>query len=136
MGFFTDGPEYIERAQKDFVPSNITIKQVNDIVPKECFERSTPKALWYWGRDIGQSIVLWWMASKIEDVAVPFVKSQGWGSEVQFGVKWGLWSLYWVMQSISFAGMWLLGMYFSFYLGLSWADQTLDRPRSELLLSW
>ncbi|KZT40976.1 hypothetical protein SISSUDRAFT_1113206 [Sistotremastrum suecicum HHB10207 ss-3] len=108
MVLFKDSPEYVARKNNKFEPVNVTFKEIHSAVPKEIFVRNSAWGLYYWGRDVAQSLLFWYLATYIDPFAAsPAVAA--YGKTAQFAVKWGLWATYWWWQSLTWGGMWCLG---------------------------
>ncbi|KAI0640444.1 fatty acid desaturase-domain-containing protein [Trametes meyenii] len=105
-----DAPEYEQRKQRtQFIPPNISIKDVHAAVPRHLFEKNTAKSLFYVGRHVALSILFYLFAIHIDYIAWNIASALNWGLSGRSAVSWGLWALYWFWQSITFAGMWTLG---------------------------
>ncbi|KAI0717854.1 fatty acid desaturase-domain-containing protein [Cerioporus squamosus] len=104
-----DAPEYEERKRAHFVPPTISIKDVHAAVPRHLFEKSTAKGLWYVGRHVGLSVLFYLFAKRIDQLSWNAVAALGWSRSGRALLCWTFWALYWFWQSVSFAGMWVLG---------------------------
>lgn len=76
-------------------------------IPKELFERSTCKSLFYVIRDVLLASVLYRAATNI-DTFVESVCPLGSGLSLVF--QYTLWPSYWIVQSVTLAGWWCLGV--------------------------
>lgn len=106
-----DAPEYEERKERaQFVPPTISIKDVRAAVPRHLFEKSTTKGLYFVGRHVALSMLFYLFATRIEQSSWEIACELGWSASGRIIVSWVCWVLYWFWQSVSFAGMWTLGM--------------------------
>jgi hypothetical protein len=106
----------------------LTIAQVHAAIPKELWEKSTMKGLYYTARDIFFAALFWKLSTYIEPLASSlvgtydvstFAASHGYDLQHDIVVnvtplaaklaKWSLWALYWHWQGVAFAGWWCLG---------------------------
>ena len=107
----SDAPEYEERKKRtQFVPPAVSIKDVHAAVPRHLFEKSTVKGLYYIGRHVVLSALFYVFATRIEQLSWTAAAALGWSSSGRAVLSWAFWALYWFWQSVSFAGMWVLGM--------------------------
>ncbi|CDO76127.1 hypothetical protein BN946_scf184876.g20 [Trametes cinnabarina] len=105
-----DAPEYEERKKRvQFVPPNISIKDVHAAVPRHLFEKSTTKSLVYVGRHVALSVLFYLFATRIESVVRSTSVAYHLGAFGRSTLTWALWALYWFWQSVAFTGMWTLG---------------------------
>lgn len=112
-----DSPEYLARLQTPFTPPppSLTLKSIHAAVPKDAFEKSTIKSLWWVGRHVAIVSGLGWLALNSEWVinnALKFVgeyslvsKPESWRGTID----WAFWITYWFWESVAFTGMWTLG---------------------------
>ncbi len=106
-----DAPEYEERIKRaQFVPPTVSIKDVHAAVPRHLFEKSTAKGLFYVGRHVGLSVLFYLFATRIDQLSWNAAAALGWSPSGRAVLSWAFWALYWFWQSVSFAGMWVLGM--------------------------
>lgn len=108
---FHDGPEYEVRKKKGkFTPPNFTIKDLYDAVPRQLFEKSTSRSLYYIFRHLGITYMLYYLAARIDIFADLIAGGDGlkafWARKAIHVV---LWILYWGWQGAAFAGIWCLG---------------------------
>ncbi|TFK71132.1 hypothetical protein BDN72DRAFT_838056 [Pluteus cervinus] len=105
---FQDGPEYEARKRKgNFVPPNITIKDLHEAVPPRLFERSTTTSLIYIARHLAFTYAFYVLATHL-DTLYPLL------GLAKDDLAWrllrpALWLQYWGWQGITFAGIWCLG---------------------------
>ncbi|KAF5371053.1 hypothetical protein D9757_010314 [Collybiopsis confluens] len=102
---FEDGVEYEQRVGKPFVPPEITIKQVWEVVPKHLFKRSTAKSLYYISRHMLVTYLLYVFAQNIDQV----VSTLGGTPLAQQVLRVICWAGYWSFQGFAFAGIWCIG---------------------------
>ena len=109
---FQDGPEYDARRRRNFVPPNISIKDIRAAVPKHLFQRSTLKSLLYLFRHLAFTYAFYYIAAHIDTIAQRLVPGNSDSmSQISYGLTRGsLWILYWGWQGVAFAGIWCLGM--------------------------
>ncbi|KAF8588440.1 hypothetical protein K439DRAFT_1335132 [Ramaria rubella] len=105
MSFTSNAREYETRRQQAFAPPTVTLKELRDVVPKHVFRRSTVKGVYYVVRSVVMALALYKLAVYID----PFAASLHASRMVAFGVRWGLWVIYWLLQSLAWGGLWTLG---------------------------
>lgn len=112
-----DSPEYLARLQTPFTPPppTLTLKSIHAAVPKEAFEKSTIKSLWWVGRHVAIVFGLGWLALNSEWAVSSVLAFMGEKSVVSDPerwrgvVGWVFWVAYWFWESVAFTGMWTLG---------------------------
>jgi hypothetical protein len=107
VSFTSNGREYEVRCQQDFVPPNVSLKELRDVVPQSVFKKSTVKGVYYVVRSITVSFAFFKFATCIDPLAA-------WLSArtLAFVVRWGLWIIYWSLQGLAWGGLWALGACF------------------------
>ncbi|KAL4260648.1 Fatty acid desaturase [Pleurotus pulmonarius] len=104
-----NGPEYEARLRKPFIPPTVSLKDVHAAVPKKLLQKDPLKATSYILRDIALSALLFKCGSCIN----PWAES-AFGGNLNPGwqvwlVKNSLWTTYWWIQSLVWAGFFCLG---------------------------
>ncbi|KAI8815040.1 delta-12-fatty acid desaturase [Cladochytrium replicatum] len=84
--------------QKDFVVSDLTLKEIKDAIPPHCFERSLVHSLGWVAHDLALIGALFYAGTWIDKL----------GSSVHWSLPFVLWPAYWVAQSVFFTGIWIL----------------------------
>ncbi|KAF5313871.1 hypothetical protein D9619_013113 [Psilocybe cf. subviscida] len=108
FSLFRDGPEYLERLNTPFKPTNVTLQEVHAVIPKHLHKRNTLKALAYAARDIICAVVVYKLGWMIDGFAQSLVADYGLSTTVGSAVKWSLWALYWHWQGVILAGWWCM----------------------------
>ncbi|KZT42520.1 delta-12 fatty acid desaturase [Sistotremastrum suecicum HHB10207 ss-3] len=101
-----NGPEYEARKNKPFVPPHVKIEDLNKAIPKHLFKPDTKRGMSYVVRDLGFSIGLLVLASRIDPLVASMNHRGEWTCFVLATV---LWCLYWFFQSLVAAGIFCLG---------------------------
>ncbi|KAF8525205.1 fatty acid desaturase-domain-containing protein [Hysterangium stoloniferum] len=110
MSFFTvDAQEYQARRQRDFVATDITLKELRDVVPKKAFEKSTARGVYYVVRSVALVFVFFALANSID----PSVRSSDIFPLAASLIRCWLWTVYWFFQSLAGASLWVLGTHIS-----------------------
>ncbi|KIK51976.1 hypothetical protein GYMLUDRAFT_180686 [Collybiopsis luxurians FD-317 M1] len=104
---FNDGVEYEAKVGKPFVPPDITIKQVWEVVPKHLFKKSTAKSLYYTTRHLLVTYLLYVFAQNIDLV----VSTLGGTPLAKQVLKVICWTGYWSFQGFAFSGLWCIGKF-------------------------
>ncbi|KAK7678562.1 hypothetical protein QCA50_018434 [Cerrena zonata] len=112
-----DSPEYLSRLQTPFVPPppELTLKSIHAAVPKDAFEKSTIKSLWWVGRHVSIVFGLGWLALRSDwavDRLLTIISGRSVGADPEKwrgAVDWAFWIAYWFWESVAFTGMWTLG---------------------------
>lgn len=91
-------------AYPPFQPPRYSMKDLLGAVPAHCYERSAARSLYYVARDAAMIAGLAFAASWVEAAfgARGLVRE----SEV---LRWGCWSMYWMVQGVVFLGVLILG---------------------------
>lgn len=97
--------EYEARCQREFVPSNVTLKELRDAVPSTVFQKSTAKGVYYVVRSAAMTLLFYKLATRIDPLAALLSAHP----VCAFGVRWGLWIVYWTLQGLTWGGLWTLG---------------------------
>jgi fatty acid desaturase len=108
LSLFRDGPEFEQRKQTPFKPTNVTLQEVHSVIPKHLHQKNTFKALLYAARDIICAVVVYKLGWLIEPFAKTLVQEYGLSPHIGTAVKWGLWALYWHWQGVILAGWWCM----------------------------
>lgn len=123
-----DAPEYEERKNRpQFVPPTVAIKDVHAAVPRHLFERNTAKGLFYVGRHVALSVLFYVSTARIDELSWRAAGALGWSASGRSFLVWSSWILYWFWQSVSFAGMWTLGMLGADLKGNTFTDMCLEQ---------
>ncbi|KAF8321122.1 hypothetical protein DL93DRAFT_2106788 [Clavulina sp. PMI_390] len=96
---------YKRRLAMPYTLPKVTMKDINDAVPKWCHERRTDLALFYSVRMALTVISFFALAARIPyfvSLAEPL------GVTVQQTIRYALWGSYWVWQSFAFSGLWTI----------------------------
>ncbi|KAK7685070.1 hypothetical protein QCA50_011907 [Cerrena zonata] len=99
-----DGPEYIARTQQDFVLPDLDVNLLRAAVPKEAFEKSTFKAL--------RAIIHIPVLSVLLVILIHRFDHKFGHNAFDTSstiIAWSGWVLYWIAQSILWAGVWTIG---------------------------
>lgn len=80
-----------------FEKAPFTLKQVRDLIPNHCFERSLVTSGYYVARDVVLTAALYYAASRINELPGP-----AWVQSVA-------WLCYWITQGTLGFGVWVLG---------------------------
>ena len=105
MKFTSNAREYELRCQHDFFPSNLTLKDLREVVPATAFQKSTAKGAYYVLRNVTMAFVFFKLATCIDTFAALLSTHQ----ILAFGVRWTLWNVYWLFQGLAWGGFWTLG---------------------------
>jgi omega-6 fatty acid desaturase (delta-12 desaturase) len=86
--------------EKTFVPPTFTIKELRDVIPAHCFERSTLRSSLYVLMDVTAvcltGTAIWFVDNWLDSIQAPAV------------VKFAAWALYSFVQGIFGTGLWVL----------------------------
>lgn len=107
----TDTFSVIPGRKRQLVPDEkLSLKAIRDGIPKELFEQSTAKSMYYLGRDLVQVVLTWYLMATF---GMPTIDAVGaaLGGEEQLAAKifkFALWNVYWLTQGLNFTGLWVL----------------------------
>ncbi|KAF8531018.1 fatty acid conjugase [Gautieria morchelliformis] len=104
VSFTSNGREYEARCQQDFVPPNVLLKELRDVVPQAVFKKSTVKGVYYVVRGITMSFAFFKLAACVDPLAASLS-----ARTLAFAVRWSLWIIYWTLQGLAWGGFWTLG---------------------------
>ncbi|EKM52311.1 uncharacterized protein PHACADRAFT_211585 [Phanerochaete carnosa HHB-10118-sp] len=105
LSLLSDGPEYTARQHAAFTPPDVQLSDLRRAIPKDAFRRSTLKALWGMGPVFLLTVVMSYAGLYIDW----FVACLGWSAIPTRLLKWTLWTLYWNIQGVAWAGLWSIG---------------------------
>lgn len=101
----TDGPEYVARTQHPFVPPDVDLHALRKAVPNDAFRRSTWRALVHLAPILATTALLfvlgWHIDGAVAALALP--------ANLKWVMKWTLWTVYWNVQAIAWAGFFTIG---------------------------
>ncbi|KAJ7595178.1 delta-12 fatty acid desaturase [Mycena floridula] len=109
LSLFHDGPEYQQRKETPFKPTNVTLSEIHSAIPKELHEKNTFKASLYVFRSIACAFILYRLAWFIDSFVQWLSQTDNLPSTAVNGLKWSLWTFYWYWQGVVLAGWWCLG---------------------------
>jgi len=89
-----------------FTPPNFTIKELLDVIPKHCFERSALRSFSYVAMDLVFITALATFAYNIST----YVGANGSLLDGNAGIvaKWAAWAFYWKYQGLVMTGVWVI----------------------------
>ncbi|KAF9444644.1 hypothetical protein P691DRAFT_326692 [Macrolepiota fuliginosa MF-IS2] len=106
---FVNSLEYESRRKRPFKPPTATLKEIHDAVPKHLLRPDPSRAMLYVVRDITLASFLFKAASSITHWEsldyCGFITSP----RAKILLRVGLWTAYWVLQGLVFAGIFCLG---------------------------
>ena len=105
LSFTSNTREYEARCRRDFVPPNLTLKELRDVVPNTVFRKNTAKGVYYVLRDVLMALAFFKLATRIDPLVALFSRH----TVLAFGARWSLWIAYWLFQGLAWGGFWTLG---------------------------
>ncbi|EPY22806.1 omega-6 fatty acid desaturase (delta-12 desaturase) [Strigomonas culicis] len=95
------------------VPSSeLTVKQIQDMIPAKYFERSLYRSSFYVARDIFQVVLAY---AAMHSIFVPFLSSADnmlggsfLGNLVVLSLKLAIWGTFWLIQGVNFTALWVM----------------------------
>ncbi|CAH1760051.1 12234_t:CDS:2 [Entrophospora sp. SA101] len=89
--------EIDNKYERNYVPPNITIKELRDVIPPHCFQRSTLKSMSYLAKDLIAIMILAYGATFIDK----YIAS--------LPLRFLAWSFYWFWCGAFATGIWVIG---------------------------
>lgn len=101
----TDGPEYVARTQTAFTPPDVDLQALRKAVPNDAFRRSTWRALVHLAPILTTTALFFVLGWHIDGV----VAALDLPTNLKWVLKWTLWTVYWNVQAIAWAGFFTIG---------------------------
>jgi len=98
------------RTRQVVADKNLSPGAIREGIPKELFEQSTAKSMYYLARDLVQVFVAYFLFSTL---GCPLIEIVGaaLGGEDQIAAKifkFAMWNVYWLVQGLNFTALWVL----------------------------